>query len=320
MPNSDRALASFQVWFNSLPTYKNTGGLPARGSIAAALVVLEHLKEEYRLDLKAHQAEGRAQIKGLNPRAVQAILAVFGETRPFSGEGGRTNRGGPGDVQKMLDTLGQLRLESLSVDDRNLVLQNMQAFLANKVREYHSRKRLEIAYDATHTTWSAVHDLLKQAEQVGKAGPVAQYLVGAKLQLRFPQITVSNDGYSSADLQSGRSGDFQIKDTVFHVTVSPMPPVYEKCRRNLAGGQRVFLLVPDKCLAAARQMAETLTPGQVAVEPLESFVANNVEELSVFAKDELVSGFRRLLEAYNDRVDAIELDKSLMIEIPPTLA
>jgi hypothetical protein len=53
---------------------------------------------------------------------------------------------------------------------------------------------------------------------------------------------------------------------------------------------------------------------------VECFIADNIEELSTFCKDNLVGGMRRLLKLYNERVAAIETDKSLLIEIPRTLA
>lgn len=55
------------------------------------------------------------------------------------------------------------------------------------------------------------------------------------------------------------------------------------------------------------------------MESIETFVSQNLDELSVFKKDELMSGLRRLLETYNERVDAVETDKSLMIDIPKNL-
>jgi hypothetical protein len=44
--------------------------------------------------------------------------------------------------------------------------------------------------------------------QSGKDGPVAQYLVGAKLALRFPTEKIGNESYSTADVQLNRPGDF----------------------------------------------------------------------------------------------------------------
>jgi hypothetical protein len=161
--------------------------------------------------------------------------------------------------------------------------------------------------------------LLSAARDTGKEGPVAQHLVGAKLQLRFPDIAVGNESYSTADEQLGRPGDFYIGDTAFHVTVAPMIGVYEKCKHNLENGYRVFLLVPERAVTGARQNAELMGPGRIAVESIESFVGQNIEELSYFSRDKLKNGFRRLLETYNDRVDAAETDKSMLVEIPRNL-
>ena len=309
----------FKKWFSSLPTYSTTGGLPARGSIGAALVVLERLKDKYILDLDAHRAPGKGQIRGLTPSAVKRILAKFGETRPFLVEGGRTNRGGPAAVEALFAVLRPLDLESEDVDARNVLLNDFQKRVAESVSAYHERKRLSFVYDSARTTWSVVHNLLHEAREVGKTGAVAQYLVGAKLQLRFPHVKVPNDNYSAADVQTGRPGDFLVGDTAFHVTVAPNLAVFEKCKRNLDAGVRVYLLVPDDRVVGTRQNAEETAPARIAVESIESFIANNIEGLSTFAKGSLVSGFRRLLETYNRRVAEVETDKSMLIEIPSNL-
>jgi hypothetical protein len=59
--------------------------------------------------------------------------------------------------------------------------------------------------------------------------------------------------------------------------------------------------------------------GKIAVESIESFVSQNIEEISVFSKSQLTSGFRNLIKTYNERVDASEIDKSFLIEIPDNL-
>lgn len=318
MSDRQKAIQAFSAWYEGLKTHKSSGG-PARGTIAAALIVLEHLTDNYNLNLEAHRTAGKAQIKGLSSNALAQILARFGETRPFLKEGGRTNRGGPGDIEAMLATLRLLHLESLKVTERNKVLASLQNFLVEKIQEFHNRQRLRVVYDPAKSTWQFINDLLSLARQTGKEGPVAQYLVGAKLQLRFPEIEVSNELSSTADEPSRRSGDFQISDTAFHVTVAPTIPHFDKCKRNVESGLRAYLLVPDRTLLGTRQTAEMILPGKIAVEPIESFVAYNIEELSVFSKNGLVSGFRRLLETYNQRVDEIEVDKSLLIEIPHNL-
>ncbi len=174
-------------------------------------------------------------------------------------------------------------------------------------------------YSPAHSMWQTITDLLDAASKTGKEWPVAQYLVGAKLQVRFPDIKVGNESYSTADDQLDRPGDFCLGDTAFHVTVAPMPGVYERCKRNIDEGYRVYLLVRERSLVGTRQNVAQMS-GKVSVQSIESFVAQNMDELSAFVQDRLSSGLRHLLEVYNDRVDAAELDKSMLIEIPKNLA
>jgi hypothetical protein len=318
MTVEEKALKAFKDWFTSLKSHSSSGG-PAKGTIAAGLVVLDRLKSDFVLDLEAHRAPGGSQIRGASGQAVKRILETYGETRPFAKEGGRTNRGGPGDIRKMLEAIESARLEFVEADKRDEILTALQRYLVAKVIEFHNRERLKLVYDPSKSTWQLIQDLLIAARETGKEGPVAQHLIGAKLQLRFPDISVSNEGYSTADDQLGRPGDFQLGDTAFHVTVAPMPAVYEKCRSNLHEGLRAYLLVPDRSLSGARQNAALLLEGKVSVESIESFVSQNIEEISAFSKKKLPDGFRKLVDEYNRRVDEIEVDKSMQIEIPRNL-
>jgi hypothetical protein len=223
------------------------------------------------------------------------------------------------DVRRMLRSIQQAGLQGLTPAERFSSIERLQEFLVEKVREFHSRQRLKVQYDPAKTTQQFVQDLLKLASENGKAGAVAQHLVGAKLQLRFPGLTVENRPFSAADEQLGRPGDYIVGSTAFHITVAPMPGVYERCQENLNGGLRVYLLVPEQKVMGARQNAETAAPGRIAVESIESFVSQNIEELSAFSAEQLAVQFRQLLETYNRRVDEAQDDKSLMVDIPPNL-
>lgn len=59
--------------------------------------------------------------------------------------------------------------------------------------------------------------------------------------------------------------------------------------------------------------------GRISVRSIEDFVSQNLDELFALSDGDLISGFRRLLEVYNERVDRVETDKSLLIEIPRNL-
>lgn len=222
------------------------------------------------------------------------------------------------NLKDMLEAIDTAHLEEFPMSERNDILTSLQEFLIEKVEEFYRPLRIE--HDPTDTIWQSTHDLLAKAAEAGKEGPVAQYLVGAKLQLRFPDMKISNESYSTADVQLGRRGDFYVGDTVFHITVAPMSALYEKCKKNLDDGFKVYLLVPDRLIAGTKQNAELHATGQISVGSIESFVSQNIDELSRFSSNEVKKEFRTLLEVYNKRVDAAEANKSMMIEIPVNLS
>ncbi|MGH9904146.1 MAG: DUF4928 family protein [Pyrinomonadaceae bacterium] len=274
MGAKENTLAVFREWYQSLPP-RYGGKVPAKGTIAGALVVLDRLQETFDLSIDSHTAKGGSQISRASGAAVKGILERFDEKRPFLQEGGRTNRGLRGDIMRMLDAIGSASLDRLPKVKRNQILVELQVFLVGRVREYHDLQRLEIIYDPSNSMWQCICDLLDTAHESGKDGPVAQYLVGAKLQLRFPKVEIGNESFSTADVQLGRHGDFYVGNTVFHVTISPMPALYDKCKCNLRDSFKVYLLVRDKDVVGTKQNAENISSGQIVVESIESFVSQN---------------------------------------------
>ena len=316
---TNRALRLFSGWFGQLKVHKVSGG-PARGTIAAALLILDKLMDEFNLDLDSYRTEkGQSQIAGLSASAIAGILKKFNEERPFLREGGRTNRGVAGDIGRMLQSVAKMKLDKLAKSERNLILGQLQLFLVRQIKDFHNRQVLKVPYDSSFSSWQFINSLLRIAAENGKEGQIAQYLVGAKLQLRYPSARIENYSCSTADEPLKRKGDFLLNDTVFHITVSPMQSIFDKCKSNVDEGFRVYLLVPDRILAAAKSSAEHYLPGRVFVESIECFVGQNVEELSAFSSSKLISEFKQLLEIYNRRVDAIESDKSLLIAIPANM-
>jgi len=319
MTNTEQALQAFEEWYDSLPTYAIAGNGPAKGTIAGALVVLEHLKADYNLDIEDHLAKSGTQIRGASGKAVAGILARFGETRRYLSEGGRTNRGLRKDIEPLLAALETLSLDGLSESDRKRVLGEMQGFLVERVRAFFNRQRIKFQFEPSKSVWQLLHNILETAKVRGQEGPVAQYLVGAKLTLRFPEREIVNLSYSTADVQTDRPGDFALEDTAFHVTVAPQSGLFDKCKQNLQDGLRPYILVPGGMQVGIRQLADRVAPGQITVTSVESFVAQNVEELSCFSNKQLVTGLRALLEKYNERTDEAENDKSMLIRIPANL-
>ena len=72
------------------------------------------------------------------------------------------------------------------------------------------------------------------------------------------------------------------------------------------------------CLGRVKIIMDEIGEG-VSVESIQSFVSQNIEELSEFARDKVAENIKSLLKKYNERVGEVETDLSLQIEIPPSL-
>ncbi|OCK13735.1 DUF4928 family protein [Cutibacterium avidum] len=141
--------------------------------------------------------------------------------------------------------------------------------------------------------------------------------VGAKLQLRFPDLEVGMDRANAADQQTDRQGDFQIGTTAFHVTVSPMQKLIDRCRENIRDGYRPVIVTSSDRVAAARQLAEVGEIGdQVQVAAVEDWVGTNIEEISQYEGNHIRCGVALLIRTYNVRITEIEVDQSLRIDEP----
>ena len=226
---------------------------------------------------------------------IQSIIHRFSEERRFTREGGRTTRATVPAADGLVAGLNNVEtLASLSDIQRGQVIDELQGWLVERVRDYLDMQAIELEVNLSKPSPQIVADILLAAEY--KAGAVAQHIVGAKLSVRFPDLEIDNFSYTTADQQLGRQGDFVIGDTVFHVTVSPMPPVLKKCEENLRNGYRSLLLVPDSRLQAARQMADAINiHDRVGIVAIESFVGHNIEELGEFGQNNMAEGFRKLL-------------------------
>jgi len=320
MDADTRIKDGFVSWYRNLRPMKQYGGRPPKGTVSAALVVLERLRDNCDLSLPVHVAEGGAQIAGLNLSALRKILERFGEKRQFPSEGGRTNRGNNKAVRQLLEILGEARFGKRKERVRNGLIDWMQRYLVKSLDAYYRLERVRFDFIAAKPVRSAIGDILAATQARHQSGPVAQHLVGAKLAVRFPDLDIGNFAYSAADDQAGRAGDFRVGDTAFHVTVAPTLGHVSRCQKNIREGLSAFVIVPDAKVAMARTLLGTEgLEEKVAVESVESFVGQNIAELAEFAPDKLAEKLGELLSVYNRRVADVETDGSLLIEIPKVL-
>lgn len=185
--------------------------------------------------------------------------------------------------------------------------------------DYFAKQHMKVDVNVAKPVSAIVSDVLNAARLRADqpTGIVAQHLVGAKLELRFPDVHVGRDKANAADLQTSRQGDFQLGNTAFHVTVSPMQKLVSRVRENMREGYRSVVLVPfDKVVFAVGLFESEGLGDSVAVQSIESFVGTNIEEMGQFDSRVIGRGVARLIRRYNERIYCCEVDKSLMIEEP----
>jgi hypothetical protein len=173
-------------------------------------------------------------------------------------------------------------------------------------------------YDPDLVAWKFIRDLVKAAQDHGQEAGVTRHLVGAMLHLVFPDAVQDNPTGQVAG-QTVSLGDYLVGDTVFHVIMTPVLPVYDHCRENIEQGFQVFLLVTDKYFCGTRQNAEILLPGKIMVASIESFICQALERLAGFYRNEMKRMLRQLLETYNERVKNLAAGQAPRIQLPRNL-
>ncbi|HDU6304963.1 DUF4928 family protein [Klebsiella sp. CN_Kp073] len=77
------------------------------------------------------------------------------------------------------------------------------------------------------------------------------------------------------------------------------------------------ILTLESKVQAAKQMAENVSMiVLISVQSAENFIGTNIEEIAVYDGDKIRESIARLIRTYNERIQKIESDKSLMIEEP----
>lgn len=158
--------------------------------------------------------------------------------------------------------------------------------------------------------------MILQENTPGSADIVEQHLVGAKLEQRHPNIQISNQPGHAANMSTSGSGDFQVGTTCYHVTANPSLSLLKKAASNLGGGLFPVILVPSSKVSKAKHLAEEQgIDARIEVFAIEDFVAQNIIEISEGQQQSFVETMRSIIEKYNRRLEEVETDMSLKIEL-----
>lgn len=289
-----------------------------KGPLCVALVITRTaIKNGLPLDPAKLVTAAQGQVLGLGKGAVQAILTDHGITKVLAAEGGRTSRGSMGNMQDYVAFLNG------AVDTPGFDLTQVEAWWVDRVRDFFESSPLKLKVDTGSSLKACITGIFdeakrRQSENRGSTvlGAVMQHLVGAKLEMLYPEQTIQQSGYSVADSPTGRSGDFQIGDCVIHVTTAPGKLLLNKCLDNLERGLRPLVISTHAGAALAETLAEEEGFGRrIEVLDIMQFLVANMLEWTGFDGQQRRGTFEELVTRYNAIIDQCETDPSLKIEV-----
>ncbi|WP_086381426.1 DUF4928 family protein [Caballeronia sordidicola] len=300
-----------------LKEFKETNQLVTVGAMGTALVVTRRVRlQPYPIDSKTLLSPSGGQVAGLSGAAINKILLSHGVTNRVGTESGRTSRGTPDIARYYAAFLNELKL-----DDDGLEI--AEKWWVDRFKEFFATEPFQLKYDASKTLKVFIEAMLEQALSRQKLSPgkkyvgaMLQHLIGAKLALALPEITIGHHGFEVADAVSSRSGDFVIDDAILHVTTAPVPSLIDKCQANLNAGLRPIILTLPKSIGSAESQAEQAgMDGRIEVLDAVQFLAANLYEISLFKGAARKVTVENLAKKYNEIVEAVESDASLVIAL-----
>lgn len=282
-------------------------------TLAGVVVILDRLI--YRAPLTETEIiTAGGQLAGGRGTHLRAILRKHGLSDDLLSDGVTTR-----STQRFSAFLNAIMygeaLASLSDAERERTVKEMIRLVAERVTKLKTRDPLILDLRGRKSLSAQISDIIRASRERSR-GRIEQHLVGAKLEERFGREKVNRERAYSADMQTARSGDFAIYQTIYHVTSSPLPPLINKIRANLAAKLTPVLLVPAEAMPKASQLliAADLTD-HVEVFSLEAFLTQNILEMADAHEMDHAAMLRRVLVIYNERIAETEKDQSLRIDL-----
>ncbi len=183
-------------------------------------------------------------------------------------------------------------------------LSEIESIAASRLQVINEGKPLIARYNQG-TAVAVIVDILDQAQKKKRAKDVAEYLVGAKLQVKFGEEAATPKNVNTPNRD--RVADFQLGNAAIEVTVNPpdnrhLNQIGEILRNTVLD---VWLLVRrhdrEKWQNAVDATVDKQIRGRVAVTDIETFVGQNVSEIAKFIPPITATTLSELFGVYNDR-------------------
>jgi len=276
------------------------------GRLQAALALLERLRQHPSLSLSDHLSQsGSAGLQGHETYGDKALERLY--LQPINKNHGRRSSNLPGWGQELLDAVATMGFAGATAEVRAHIIDEAQQIFAAPLRAIIEENPLEVRL-RDRTAEAIVSEILSAAEEKGKSGDVAQYLVGAKLALRLnrpiPVYPANKSDRTSHFDPAPRLGDFEIENAVIEVAVG-LPD--DKHLQQIAKIQdkseaEIWLLTrADRVETWQRELKNTqdVEIKRVVVTSVEAFVGQNITELGQFSAKGKIDQLRALFDLYN---------------------
>lgn len=279
--------------------YMTKGGRLVAGRLQAALALLERLRTHSSTRLEDHTTTGRASVISHESFAAQAMKRHA--LVPLNRNSGRRSSNLPDWGQPLLDLCRSLGFPKNTANSIDLI----QNEIASHLRQILDEGAIEVQVH-NRSAEAVIADILDKADLRGRAGAVAQYLVGAKLKLRFPLIEIPVRQFNQRDTDQ-RPADYQISNAAIEVALGTPDPKHLDQVRNIldsAPDKEVWLLVrAHRLLSWTNEVSLAFTTKstrhRIVVNSVESFVGQNITELSNFSSSQRAPTLKKLFDCYN---------------------
>lgn len=132
--------------------------------------------------------------------------------------------------------------------------------------------------------------------------------------MRHLEITVPTRPGHPADAQTGL--DFSFHGVTYHVTATMSQQLIGRCKENVLSGVHPVLLLPKRFVEKAWVYAEVAgIQDRISVLGIEDFITQNIIEMSTQGRQDFFATLKAIIEEYNRRLEEVETDMSLRIEI-----
>lgn len=291
--------ASFTDWLNQ---YMRVGESDQSGRIVVVMAACERLRENPSLQKEDHLTSSNMQLRE-HDRYVISAMKRFGIDSPVRAHGRRSSNLGAwiGPFFQWIESQGFLAMTS---DEKDLFLTAIESIAASRLQVINEEKPLIARYNQG-TAVAVLVDILDQAQKKKRAKDVAEYLVGAKLQIRFGDAAAEPKNVNTPNRE--RPADFHFGNAAIEVTVNApdqrhLSQIAEILKNT---GLDIWLLVRnydrEKWQNAVDATIDKPNRGRVAVTDIETFVGQNVSEIGEFDSSATVATLARLFTIYNER-------------------